>query len=120
LNVDVDALTAALEPPSITISGQSYAGRVLSVEEWDAFAPRLKAAAGGTLEPKELRLLIYQYVGAVFPKPWWKFWSRSVAWRFLQLPPQIQIQAFTSFFQSQMRAMGLEAMQPVNATPGNN
>jgi hypothetical protein len=120
VNFNADAYLDAMERPSFTIGGRTHQGRILSFDEWLEFEPRMRAAVAGELGPNDLRLLVYQFVRRLFPKPWWRFWSRSVAWHLLSLPLEAQMKAVESFIRSQVRAMGLRAQTPAKSTSGSS
>lgn len=63
-----DAYLAALTPPTLDLGGgRILTGRILSADEWFAFADRLALSAKNQLTTAGLRALMVEMVDAIFP-----------------------------------------------------
>lgn len=114
---DADQYIEALEPPVFKYGGRIYRGRILSMEDWVRFAPRLQKAARKELSHLDYQVLIWQLARAIFPRPWWKVWERSVGSILLKLPIKVREAAVQDFLEPQGRALGLTEASP---TPGSD
>lgn len=112
---DADEYLEALNPPVFKYGGRTYRGRILSEEEFLRFAPQLQAVARKKISYLEYRVLVWQIGRAIFPKPWWKVWERSVGSILLKLPAKVREAALRDFLEPQGAAMGLQA----SPTPGS-
>jgi hypothetical protein len=105
---DADAYLETLQPPTIKIGGKEYVGRLLSIEEWLPFEPRLNKIAKQEADVDEIRDTIRDYCNLVF-QPTWKdlfnFRRKTVAEQIVALPPRALLKAAADFFESQARAL---------------
>lgn len=112
---------SAIDPPTFRRGGCLYVGRIISFEQWRRFEPGLRRWEAGELTEFQVRTLVYAYVAAVFPHPWWKVWRRSVAWMVISLPHVQQAKAMQRFLASQTPAnavwLGLEGPMNGPSTP---
>lgn len=110
---DADKYLSTIERPSIRLKGRVHTGRLLSIQEWLTFEPEMKrvqARADGEegLQIEELRAILRRYINAVFPKPRWRFWERSVSSLILELPIPLQVKALKSFLACQVAALNAD------------
>ncbi len=111
MRFDTPEYLEALEPPSVVLGSRTYVGRLLSIHQWMPLQPRVQAAAQGDVALQEIHNLALAYCRVAFPKPWWKFWRRSVGRQLVKLPPNVLMRALASFFACQGRAMVLPPPQ---------
>ena len=102
----------AIRPPEfIGSDGARFVGRLLSIDEWQPYEERMRAASRGELTWPDLQRLLADLTRAFFPRGWraWtaRFW-RPCWWYVRRLPPLGQLRAVYSFMQSQGKALGLE------------
>lgn len=109
---DADQYVAGLEHPTITVSGETYVGRILSAVEFMPYEIRMRAVVAGDVEGTDLARLIMDYCNVVFPLPWWKFWQPSIGRIVLGLPPLVMMEAVKSFLVCQGKASGELRMIP--------
>lgn len=104
--MDADARIRELEPPTLTVGGQTYQGRFLSAQEWERLEPRILQLIQGELVGHTFRLFLVEVLGIVFPGRWWHrlVWWRSPAWLTLKLPLGVQFEVLQDFFSRQDRA----------------
>jgi hypothetical protein len=103
---DAQQYLESLEPATFRDpKGRLHIGRVLSYQEWLPFQDRMRELSKGESSPEKTTAIIREFCGALFPKPWWKFWRRSVAEHILMLPPPAAIEALQSFSQSQAKIL---------------
>lgn len=103
---DAKQYLESLEPATfIDPKGRKHVGRILSYEEWLPFQERMRELSKGEPTPEKTSKIIREFCGALFPKPWWKFWRRSVTQHVLMLPPTAAIAALQSFSQSQAKIL---------------
>lgn len=98
----------ALRPPEfVAPNGTRYRGKLLSVDEWQPFEERLRAAQAGQLVGPALHALLRDLTSAMFPRDW-RFWKRSCWQQVKRLPPVGQLRAVYTFLQSQGEALGVK------------
>lgn len=120
MHFNADEYLAALEPPSVTINGRLYTGRLLSFNEWLREADALQRWQSGKASSEEIARMAARLLLLLFPKPWWKFWEPSVASLMLQWPPHLWQKAVVGFINSQMEMVLKSAAtirEPVTAEP---
>lgn len=100
--LDADALVAALTPPSVTVGGVTYKGRLLSYFEWMPFRDRLVRMGRGELGAAEAREFAEEYFRAVFPK---RFLRVDPVPKLMVMPEQVIAQVLSHFFTCQLRAL---------------
>ena len=115
---DADQELEALDPPQFKYQGRVYRGVILSMEDWIRFAPRLQRAARKELSYVDYQVLVWQLGRAIFPKPWWKVWERSVGAILLKLPLKVREAALQDFLAPQGKALGLMSFSSL--TPGSS
>lgn len=96
-------------PVFIAPNGRRYEGRILSADEWAPLQAKLKNVEN--VRWPELQRVLFELTDAIFPKPRWRIWERSVRDWLKRLPPVGQMRAVWSFMQSQASALGME-MKP--------
>lgn len=113
---NADQYLEAIEPPTLTVHGKTYRGKILSHDEWMRFAPDLEALARHKLDYRQTRLLIARLAYAMFPPSrWWRVWERSGAHHLLNLPFQAQMDAMKGFLKSQSQALGIRVNRDAEA-----
>lgn len=101
---DADEMLQGLEPPTITVGGRTYRGRLLSLEEWAPFEPDIRRAMQREMDVAELREFLRRYVDTIFPRPWWAALSRPrMSSVVLALPLKVQMEALRDFLACQGR-----------------
>lgn len=115
---DADEFIEAMEPPVFRYRGRTYKGRILSDQEMLRFAPRLQKVVEGKLSYLDGQVLVYQLGKAIFPKPWWQFWRRSVGSILLKLPTKAREAALQDFLAPQGKALGVGSAP--DPTPGSS
>lgn len=111
MHFDTKEYLDALDAPSIDLGGRVYTGRLLSIHQWLPFKPRVSSVISEEgIEYTEIRKLCLDYCRAAFPRPWWKFWQRSVGRQVVALPPAVMMKALAAFFACQGRAMMLQPL----------
>lgn len=108
MSFDADAYLDSLQPPEIKLGGKTYKGRLLSLEEWMPFEPRLQAVASEKATVEEIRGVIKDFCDAVFPVPLLdllNFRRKTVGEQVVALPPAALLKAAAYFFECQARAM---------------
>ena len=123
-----DAYLAALTPPTLDLGGgRILTGRILSADEWFAFADRLALSAKGQLTTAGLRALMVEMTDITFPAV--EEERRGIFGRrktvrvkpsvyFLQLPYAAQLAQFESFTLAQAEAQG--TLQPTTRRAANS
>lgn len=107
---DADATLASLERPELRVRGVVHVGRPLSAYQWFRCMAALdKARASGSMFAFMQAAKVC--FDAMFPKPWWRVWERSVALTLLAMPPAVWQDALNTFFVSPMMA------RPATGTP---
>ena len=102
---DAAAMRAAVEPPVLAIGGLTYRGRVLSIEEWLAFAERADGARGNM---KALLRLYRDFLTAVFPPRRYKWWAPKAADLVMRRPFDEIQETVLRFFVLHLRWHGLQ------------
>ncbi len=98
---DAQQYLDALSPPQFKdTKGRVHTGRLISYEEFLPFQRKMQTLATAPPSDTVARTIIRSMVGLLFPKPWWKFWRRSVTAHVLRLPPPAAIAAMQDFSQS--------------------
>lgn len=113
---DADAYLEAMQRPSVTIDGRVFVGRLLSFDEWSAFAGRFTPAASGVRgnaieQNQKFAALVRDVTTAILGtgRPWWAFWRPTIAQRIARLPAAAQIAFLNSFSRSQADAFEADA-----------
>ena len=102
-------------PLFVDPDGQEHRGILLSHQQWLPLQKHLNALANiNTLTIDSLHEAIRLIINAIFPRPWWKFWSPRVSSYVMALPPTGQLKALWSFLEPQESLLGIE----VTKTPG--
>lgn len=104
---DADDVLRALEPPRFHWRGRTYTGRLLSYEEWLGHTRAFERVAPDDRVAE--RRAVQAFLRAVFPRPWWAPWRRSVAAIVGRLPRAAQLEALLSFCSSLALAHGAPA-----------
>lgn len=102
---NADAFIAALEAPTVTINGQTYVGRILSIEEWAPFADRFAAITSGDVSNSDFVTFARDYLRTVFPKKLSYRWLGDPVPALLKSPALVP--TLTDFFVCQVAALNL-------------
>lgn len=102
--MDVDALIRALEPPSITVGGKTYTGKILSLHQMLPLIKRFEAM-GDTVGVEELAdLLSETFEAAGFPDV------------VDQIPLPLMEAVLEDFFEQQVGAQNRETRRAMKST----
>jgi len=117
---DAPAYLKSLQPPEfIDQNGHKHVGRIIGADTWQRLQSRVRLTKreDGSFDPQDLNRAMNAMVHAMFPRPWWKVWERSVAWHLWRLPGTGRMRAVWSFMQSQASANGMEPEPLPGTTP---
>lgn len=89
MTFDADAYLASEAPPTFTVGGHTYVGRLLSAEEQLRHLVALARLEDGTATDAEARRIVDAFVHELFPDPI-AVPARAPWWRRLRRPPEPQ------------------------------
>lgn len=101
MNVQADDLLAALTPPSVTIGGVTYTGRILSYFEFMPYRDEMLRFNEGELTTEQALAFLTRYFREVFPKRWL---GPDPVPKLMKLPETVLAQVVKSFFTLQLAA----------------
>lgn len=135
MHFNADAYRTNIAPPSITLAGRTFTGRLLSLEQWmplqhmiatlkrqlraNQSEERVESARDAYIAQARVKAAFKQLTAAMFPHPAWKVWEPSVASLLAREPMAVQEEAVKSFIQSQetsLRRQTTPATPPTTST----
>lgn len=103
--LDLDARLAAITPPTFVAGGVRYLGRLVSWEQYLAWAPRLDAISADLARSEPaIAALAEEMAAALFPdrprRRWWGWRPPSAVRVLARAPAAVQWAACVSFFEA--------------------
>lgn len=108
--LDLDAMRAAVEAPTIRLDGRTFRGRILSAEEFWPIVPYLQGAAAMT--PGEQVALCRAFLRLLFPWRPWMLWRGDPVRRLMRLPTVQLLTVTLGFFGQQASIHGATMPMP--------